>query len=147
MTKSSHSSPWPERVSIYTDGASRGNPGPCAFGLQVFDKENHLIYEKGGFLETNNTNNFAEYQGVLYALKLAKEKKTKYLTLYSDSQLLIRQLEGQYKVKSPVIKPLFFQCKELLQDIPHCKLIHIPREQNVGADKLANQALNQRGFF
>ena len=134
---------WPERVFIYTDGASRGNPGPCAFGLQVFTLEKQLVYEQGDYLEPNNTNNFAEYQGVLQALKLAKQQKVKNLTLYSDSQLLIRQLNGQYKVKSPVIKPLFLQCQELLRAIPSYKLIHIPREQNTGADALANQALNK----
>ena len=136
-------SSWPERVFIYTDGASRGNPGPCSFGLQVFTKERELIYEQGVFLESNNTNNFAEYQGALQALKLAKEKKVKHLTLYSDSQLLIRQLNGQYKVKSPVVKPLFLQCQKFLKVIPSYQLIHIPREQNTGADALANQALNK----
>ena len=140
---SSSTSSWPERVFIYTDGASRGNPGPCAYGLQVFSEENKLVYEQGVYLEPNNTNNFAEYQGALQAFKLAKQKKVKHLTLYSDSQLLIRQLEGQYKVKSLVIKPLFLQCQKLLKAIPSYELIHIPREQNTGADALANKALNK----
>lgn len=137
---------WPESVCIYTDGASRGNPGPCAFGFQVFTLDKKLIYEQGGYLEPLNTNNFAEYQGALQALKLVKEKKVKRLTLCSDSQLLIRQLNGQYKVKSPVIKPLFLQCQKLLKALSSYKLIYIPREQNTGADALANQALNKNGF-
>lgn len=137
---------WPESVLIYTDGASRGNPGPCAFGFQVFTMEKKLIHEKESYLEPHNTNNFAEYQGVLQALKMAEKKKIKHLTLYSDSQLLIRQLNGHYKVKSPVIKPLFLQCQNLLQTFSSYELKHIPREENSGADALANQALNKRGF-
>lgn len=137
---------WPESVCIYTDGASRGNPGPCAFGFQVFTLDKKLIYEQSRYLEPLNTNNFAEYQGALQALKLVKEKKVKHLTLYSDSQLLIRQLNGQYKVKSPVIKPLFLQCQKLLQVLSSYELKHIPREENSGADALANQALNKKGF-
>ena len=122
------------------------NPGPCAFGFQIFTLNKTLIYEQGSFLEPLNTNNFAEYQGVLQALKLAKEKKINHLILYSDSQLLIRQLNGQYKVKSPVIKPLFLQCQKLLQALSSYELKHIPREENSGADALANQALNKKGF-
>ena len=138
---------WPKKVIIYTDGASRGNPGACAFGLQVFGSDQkRLIFEQGLYLESHNTNNFAEYQGVLQALKLACRKNVENLTLYSDSQLLIRQLKGQYKVKSPIIKPLFLQCQELLKAIPCFELVHIPREKNTGADALANQALNKMGL-
>ena len=137
---------WPESVCIYTDGASRGNPGHCAFGFQIFTMEHELIHEQGSYLESYNTNNFAEYQGALQALKFAKQKKVKHLTLYSDSQLLIRQLNGQYKVKSPVIKPLFLQCQKLLQTFSFYELKYIPREKNSGADALANQALNKKGF-
>lgn len=138
---------WPKKVVIYTDGASRGNPGACAFGLQVFNaNQQKLIFEQSLYLESHNTNNFAEYQGVLQALRLACKNNVEHLTLYSDSELLIRQLKGQYKVKSPVIRPLFFKCQKLLKLISHFELVHIPREKNIGADALANQALNKMGF-
>ena len=141
MTDSS----WPEEVFIYTDGASRGNPGPSALGVQVFNSNQDLIYEKGVFLK-EKTNNFAEYSAVIYAFKLAIKHKVKKLHLFSDSQLLIRQLNQIYKVKSPNIQPLYKECLNLLKSIPSYELKHIPREQNTGADHLANQVLDTLSY-
>ncbi len=135
---------WPKAVWIYTDGASRGNPGPCALGIQVFDSDRRLIYEEASYLEDSNTNNFAEYKAVIRALKLAVRHKAQELSLFSDSQLLVRQLEKKYKVKSARIKPLFSQCLKLLEQIPKAGFKHIPREQNKGADALANKALDEK---
>ena len=135
---------WPKKVFIYTDGASRGNPGPCSLGLQVFDSHKNLIYEESKYLEDQNTNNFAEYQAVLRAFELGAQHKVQKLTLYSDSQLLICQLQKKYKVKSPKLKPLFLACQKFLSQIPQSRFQHIPREQNQGADALANQALDQK---
>ena len=129
---------------IYTDGASRGNPGPCSLGLQVFDSDQKLIYEEAAYLEKQNTNNFAEYKAVIRALKLCTDHKIQELYLFSDSQFLIRQLQKKYKVKSANIKPLFEQCQELLKKIPKLNFEHIPREQNKGADALANKALDEQ---
>ena len=134
--------PWPESVSIYTDGASRKNPGHSAFGLQIVNMENKIIYEDSGYLGPEETNNFAEYQGVIRALKLAKQKKITNVVVYSDSQLVIDQLNGKSRVKSPNLKPLFSKCQKILKAIPSCKFIHIPRKENKGADKLANQVLD-----
>lgn len=134
---------WPKTVLIWTDGASRGNPGPCALGLEVRDSQNRLIHQERAFLEDNNTNNFAEYKAVIRALELAIQHDVQKLSLFSDSQLIIRQLGGQYKVKSPHIKPLFEQCQKLSQKIPKISWRHIFREQNTGADALANQALDE----
>jgi len=138
---------WPKTVQIYTDGASRGNPGPCALGIQVFDNNHCLIYEEASYLEDKNTNNFAEYKAVIQALELAIQHKVQKLSLFSDSQFLIRQLEKKYKVKSANIKPLFKQCQNLLEKIPQTDFQHIPREQNKGADALANQALDKKLTF
>lgn len=138
---------WPKKIFIYTDGASRGNPGPCALGLQVFDSDHNLIYEEAGYLEEKNTNNFAEYKAVIRALELSVKYKIQELHLFSDSQFLIRQLEKKYKVKSSHIKPLFEQCQELLKKIPKWNFKHIPREQNKGADNLANKALDEKLKF
>ena len=138
---------WPKKIFIYTDGASRGNPGPCALGLQVFDSNYKLIYEEAGYLEEKNTNNFSEYKAVIRALELSVTHKIQELHLFSDSQFLIRQLEKKYKVKSANIKPLFEKCQELLKKIPKWTFEHIPREQNKGADALANKALDEKEKF
>ena len=138
---------WSKKVFIYTDGASRGNPGPCALGLQAFDKNHKLIYEEARYLEDHNTNNFAEYKAVIRALELCCQHKIQELHLFSDSQLLIRQLEKKYKVKSPNIKNLFEECQSFLGKIPKKHFEHIPREQNAGADALANQALDEKENF
>ena len=135
---------WPKKVSIYTDGASRGNPGACSIGLQVFNTKRDLIYEESSYLEDSNTNNFAEYKAVIRALKLAVKNQVRDLTLFSDSQLLVYQLKKKYKVKTNSIKKLFIECERLLKKIPQTKLQHIPREKNKGADALANQALDKR---
>ena len=135
---------WSKKVFIYTDGASRGNPGPCALGIQVFDSEQKLIYEESAYLEDKNTNNFAEYKAVIRAFELAVQNKVQELTLFSDSEFLVRQLQKKYKVKSPNIKPLFMECQNFLKQIPQASFQHIPREQNSGADSLANQALDDK---
>ena len=136
--------PWPDRVFIYTDGASRGNPGHSAFGLRVLNTEGKIIYEDKDYLGPDKTNNFAEYQGVIHALELAKQKKIKHLIIHSDSQLVIDQLNGKSEVKSSKLKPLYSQCKEILKAIPSYEFIHILRRENKGADALANQALNNQ---
>ena len=136
---------WPKKVVIYTDGASRCNPGPCALGLKVFnDSGNELIYEEGVYLEDKNTNNFAEYKAVIRALELAVQHEVQELTLRSDSELVIRQLKGEYKVKSESLKPLYLEAQSLLKQIPKKNLQYIPREQNEEADALANQTLDNR---
>ena len=139
--KNTMTSSWTETVFIYTDGASRGNPGPSALGLQVLNSEKKLIYEEGVYLK-QGTNNFAEYSAVVYALELAVKHRVQELYLFSDSQLLIRQLEGKYRVKSPNIKPLFQKCLTLIKSISKTHFQHIPREQNTAADRLANRALD-----
>ena len=135
---------WPKTVLIYTDGASRGNPGPCALGLTVLDGNHSVIYEEGSYLEDHNTNNFAEYRAVIRALELTVQHRVQKLSLFSDSEFLICQLNKKYKVKSTNIKPLFEQCQKLLKKIPAVRLKHIPREQNTSADALANQALDEK---
>ena len=133
---------WTKSVFIWTDGASRGNPGPSALGIHVLNDKKQLIYEKGVYLKKDGTNNFAEYSAVVYALKLSVRQKVQRLSLFSDSELLIRQLKGEYRVKSLSIKPLFQECLKWMQRIPSVSLIHIPRAKNMEADRLANQALD-----
>lgn len=134
---------WPKKILIYTDGASRGNPGPSAIGIYITDSEKKVVYELGEQLEGNQTNNFAEYMAVIRALKLAIENQVEEISLFSDSEFLIRQLEGRYKVKSSNIAPLFKEAKELLKKIPSYTLKHIKREFNQEADGLARKILDE----
>ena len=136
--------PWSKKVFIYTDGACRGNPGHCALGVYVLNSKKEPIYEEGKYLESNNTNNFAEYKAVIYAIELSVKNKVENLHLFSDSELLVKQLNGEYKIKSPNIKPLFATCTKLLAQIPEYTFEHIRREKNSMADSLANEALDNQ---
>lgn len=133
---------WPDEVVIHTDGASRGNPGDASLGLTVLDAEGETLFEYAEALGTQ-TNNYAEYSAVLKALELASENHVKLLHLRSDSQLLIRQLTGEYKVKSEGLKPLFLACRDVARTIPKVNFEHVRREQNARADKLANMVLDE----
>ena len=127
---------------IYTDGASRGNPGPASLGVVILDEKGNIVKEISETLG-DQTNNFAEYTAVIRGLEEAISLGAKKLTVRSDSQLLVRQLCGQYKVKSSVIMPLFRKCKELIAKIEEFNCEHIPREENEEADRLANLALDR----
>lgn len=141
MIKRGESEGWAKSVVIHTDGASRGNPGPAALGLVVLGPDNQAIFE---FAEPlgDQTNNFAEYTAVIRALELAAKGGAERVTIKSDSELLVRQLSGVYKVKSPVIKPLFFRCRELSEGFQNVSFEHVRREYNKEADALANEALD-----
>lgn len=132
---------WPEEITAYTDGASRNNPGPASFGLSVVDKEKNIIFEEACFLG-KKTNNEAEYLGIYRVLELSAINKVKKLFLKTDSQLIARQLQGIYKIKSPHLKPIYKKCIRNLKHIPQYKIIHILREKNKRADELANLALD-----
>lgn len=133
-----------EKVIIYTDGGSRGNPGPAAIGVVIGNKK---YSEQIG----QSTNNEAEYQAVIFALKKAKalygKKKIKEMEfeVRSDSELLIKQLNGKYKVLEPKIQPLFLQVWNLKMDFGKIKFILIPRGKNKEADRLVNEALEAHG--
>ncbi|MEK7137969.1 MAG: ribonuclease HI family protein [Patescibacteria group bacterium] len=132
-----------DRLIIYTDGGARGNPGPAALGVVVGDKE---YSEYLGEM----TNNKAEYLALVFALKKAKAllggKKAEEaeLEVRMDSELIVRQLNGIYKIKEPDLQPLFIEVWNLRLDFKKVTFHHIPREQNKRADRLANQALDDR---
>ena len=132
---------WPEKVFIYTDGASRGNPGDASLGFAVYDSDNKEVFSYAKALGTQ-TNNYAEYMAVVEALNFSVENKVQNLVVRSDSQLLVRQIQGQYKVKSPGLKPLFMECKGLISQLPNFEIEHVRREDNVKADELANHVLD-----
>ena len=136
-----HSSNWPHTVVIYTDGASRGNPGLASFGLTVTDQEGEKIFEEAQTLGIA-TNNEAEYKGMHRALELAIQNNVNNLTIKTDSQLVVRQLKGEYKIKSSNLKLIHTQCILFTKQIPQWDFIHVLRENNKRADELANLALD-----
>ncbi len=131
------------RLMAYTDGASRGNPGPASYGAVVLDA-------KGGELRAISvaigveTNNVAEYRGAIAAVEAALELGASALELRMDSQLIVRQLEGRYRVKNAGLKPLFLKLQALLEQLDEVAIRHVPREENRRADALANAALDGR---
>lgn len=130
-----------EQVTIYTDGGSRGNPGPAAAGFILAEPDGTQIQSKALFLG-QATNNVAEYTAVIKALEAAKQIGAKRLMVFSDSELLVKQVNGQYKVKSEQIRPLFRQTTDLINEFEDCEVKHVTREKNKQADELVNQALN-----
>ncbi len=130
-------------IEVFTDGASRSNPGPSALGA-VARKDGELLFELSEYLGVN-TNNYAEYMAAIRALEKLKEDgfdKEK-ITVYADSKLLVEQASGRWKVKHPNIKPLFERLQDLLKGFKSVTFAHVPREQNKRADELANMALDQ----
>jgi len=128
-------------IIAHIDGGSRGNPGPAAAGFTLADSAGTQLQAKAFFLG-QATNNVAEYTSLVKALEAAKQIGAEQLTVFSDSELLVRQINGQYKVKSELIRPFFRQAVSLLAEFENWKVQHITREKNEEADKLVNQALN-----
>ncbi len=123
------------------DGASRGNPGPASYGLIVRSPDGHAAFQQGKTLG-RSTNNVAEYFGLLAALDFAASRGLRSLRVRSDSLLLVRQMQGRYKVKSADLKPLHERAQKLARGLEYFAIEYVPREQNRGADKLANEALD-----
>lgn len=130
----------------YTDGGARGNPGPAGIGVVLQNKDGKVVGEWSEFLGIA-TNNQAEYKALLLALKQAITLGAIELECRLDSELVVKQLKGEYKVKHPGLKPLFEQAKSLISQIKNVSFKHIPRELNKQADRLANQAMDQGGDF
>lgn len=134
---------WPKTVKIYTDGASRGNPGPASIGVSFTTTQEEEIFTLSEALG-NQTNNFAEYSALVRGLQVASENKVENIWVRTDSQLMVRQILGEYKVKSDSIKDLHAKATEILKNFEKVRIEHIPREQNKRADELANQALDNQ---
>lgn len=129
-----------KRVVIHADGASLGNPGPAAIGATIKDEQGRLITTiSQGIGRT--TNNQAEYRAVIAALEKAIELGAKQVDIKLDSQLVVRQINGQYRVKNAALKPLYQQVKHLQSLLGGFTITHIPRQQNTEADNLAHMAL------
>jgi len=139
-----------KKITIYTDGGSRGNPGPAAIGVVFCNEKGQTIKQYSKFLGENFTNNEAEYQAAIFALKKFKQlfgkklAKNSEIELKSDSEFLIKQLKGEYKILGPKIQPLFLKAWNLKLDFKKVKFKFISREKNREADRLVNQALDNR---
>jgi ribonuclease HI len=129
--------PW--TVSI--DGGARGNPGPAAAGIHIADPAGEVVFSGGLFLG-RKTNNEAEYAGLLFALDLLAASKADDVTIRSDSELLVRQLQGQYRVKAANLQPLYDRAAAAARRFAECRFQHVRREENKLADKLVNEALD-----
>ena len=131
----------PDEIIVYIDGGSRGNPGPAASAFVLQDKAGKQLQAKGFFLG-RATNNVAEYTSLIKALEASEQINAQKLAIYSDSELLVRQINGQYKVKSEQIIPLFQKAVGLLEKFGGWELKHVKRHKNKEADKLVNRALD-----
>lgn len=129
------------KATVWIDGASRGNPGEAGFG--VLAERGDERQEICGFLG-RTTNNVAEYAALIAALAWALREGVEHLELYSDSQLLVRQFTGAYRVKAPHLVPLFLNILELKRGIGRVEAHHVPRAENRHADLLANRAIDER---
>jgi ribonuclease HI len=133
----------PEHYLIaHSDGGARGNPGPAGYGVVIKDETGRTVAGLSEYLG-HQTNNFAEYQGLIAALEYAIKHGPKALKLISDSELLVRQIKGIYKVKNAVLQDLHGRAKELIAQLEWFSIGHAFREQNQEADRLANEAMDK----
>ncbi|HPF40587.1 MAG TPA: ribonuclease HI family protein [Phycisphaerae bacterium] len=131
-------------MTLHTDGGARGNPGPAGAGVSLCDSATgEAVFEAGFWLE-RMTNNQAEYTGLLKGLEAASKAGVDELAIYSDSELMVKQINGEYRVRNPNIKPLFEDAWQKLKGIPKWKIHHVRREENRRADQLANMAMDMK---
>ena len=138
-----------QKFILYTDGGARGNPGPAATGIVVYDSNNQKILEFSSYIG-RATNNQAEYQALILGLgqvqKIVSDKallKETNIVAYLDSELVVKQLKGEYRVKNKGLQPLVEKALKLTQDFNQVNFLHIPRQNNKEADKLVNQELDK----
>ncbi len=130
------------KLIIYTDGGARGNPGPAGIGAVLYNEAQEKIAEISQYLGIA-TNNQAEYQALIEALKKAKDLGAKEVDVFMDSELVVKQLNREYKVKNKDLAPLFLQVYNLSLSFSKISFSHIYREENVIADRLANEAMDR----
>jgi ribonuclease HI len=145
---------WPVRVGLdknqhnekewvlMVDGAARGNPGHAGCGAVIYDDQGNIVRELSRYLGSA-TNNVAEYHGLLLGLESLLQMGQRRVLVQSDSQLLVRQLTGQYRVKDEKLQPLFYRAVTLLRQFDAYRILHVRRELNAVADRLANQGIDE----
>jgi ribonuclease HI len=132
------------KLVIYTDGAARGNPGPAGIGVVIQNDKGEVIQEISGFLG-QATNNVAEYTALTTALEKAVALNAQEVQLFTDSELIVKQIKGEYRVKNEGLKPLYQKAKGLIQQLGSFTITHVPREKNKEADRLANRGIDEEG--
>ncbi|MCF6186161.1 MAG: ribonuclease HI family protein [Desulfobulbaceae bacterium] len=133
----------PVSCRLFTDGASRGNPSPAGAGVVLFDDQGREICTRAKYLG-RCTNNVAEYQALIIGLQAAREIGCRQLAIFLDSELIVRQITGRYKVKNATLKPLFAKVQSLLQGFDGYTVAHVPRARNSRADELANRGIDEK---
>jgi ribonuclease HI len=128
--------------TAHVDGGARGNPGPAGYGVAINDASGQLVAELSEYLG-HQTNNYAEYQGLLAALRYAADNQIKALKVISDSELMVRQMKGVYKVRHPELRKLYESAQLLVRRLEHFEIRHALREHNRTADRLANEAMDR----
>ncbi len=128
-------------VQIFSDGAARGNPGPAGIGVVIRNDEKVLL-EVSNFIG-EQTNNVAEYMAFIRGLEEAIDMGQKNVEAFSDSELLVKQINGEYRVKNNGLVPLYNHARSLIKKFKHCRVYHTPREENKHADKLANRGIDE----
>ena len=129
-------------ISAHCDGGARGNPGPAGFGAVVTDPQGNKVAELSEFLGIQ-TNNFAEYSGLLAVLDYALKHGHRKLKVVSDSELMVKQIQGKYQVKSPGLKPLYEEARRRIAKLEKFEISHALRHKNKDADRLANEAMDR----
>ena len=130
-----------ERFKAAVDGGARGNPGPAAWGVAVLDADGDYVEGHNGLLG-RATNNVAEYSALIEALKIAEARGARQVDIQSDSELIVRQILGAYRVKHPDLKPLYLRAKEIIARFESFRIRHVRRKENKHADGLVNAALD-----
>jgi probable phosphoglycerate mutase len=128
--------------TAHCDGGSRGNPGPSGYGAVVEDSNGRVVAELSEFLGIQ-TNNFAEYRGLLGVLKWAAQNHVQRLRVVSDSELMVKQMQGKYKVASPILRPLYDEARKIARGFERFEMTHTLRGGNKTADRLANEAMDK----
>lgn len=131
-------------LKIFTDGGSRGNPGPAASGAVLYSEDGEMVASASKYLG-RDTNNQAEYTAIVIGLEKAKSLGAETIELCMDSELAVKQLKGEYKVKSPEIAKRFLEVKNLITQFDYVKIKHVRRELNKAADALVNKVLDEEG--
>jgi len=134
-----------KKIIVYTDGGARGNPGPAGIGVVITDAAGNTLHESSAYIG-ETTNNIAEYEALIHALedlKMFGDLRDTEIEVRMDSELVVRQMQGAYKVKEPSLKERFGRVAQLrLSQTPNLTFVHVPREQNARADELVNEAID-----
>ncbi|HSQ22426.1 MAG TPA: ribonuclease HI family protein [Coriobacteriia bacterium] len=131
---------------VNTDGGARGNPGPAGVGVVLRSPDGAIAAEGGAYLG-ETTNNVAEYEAVLWGLRAALAAGASHVEVRADSELVVKQMNGAYRVKSPGLRPLFLEAQQLRRRFERVEFVHVRREANAEADALANRAMDARAVI